>query len=371
MPTLVLGLLASGTTPAEASPSGGEPTAVVSMGDSYISGEAGRWLGNSNTQTGSRSGTDRAYTATGYDPTLVYGSTYASGCDRSDSAEVHSSTGIGDVQINLACSGATTDNIFRSTNGGQSMKGETPQADQLARIASTNRVKLITLSIGGNDLGFADIIAICAADYMVWYSYCHDDQQKAVDSRMDAAMAGVSKSIKEIRAVMSTAGYSAEDYRIVLQSAPSPIPRSSENRYPQSGWTRVTYGGCPFWNKDADWARDTFTPQFSARVKAVAKAEQVQFLDLQDMLQGREVCSKTTRLATSGQGPSAETSEWARFLVSGVMQGTPQESFHPNYYAQRALGRCLTLIYAHPTGNYACRNTPGRDASGMYLTTVS
>ncbi|WP_250399269.1 GDSL-type esterase/lipase family protein [Streptomyces cellostaticus] len=366
----VTGLLAAGAGPAHASPGGG-PVAVVSMGDSYISGEAGRWRGNSNTQTGSRSGTDRAYTAGRYDPALVYGNTYSSGCDRSDSAEVNSITGIGDVQVNLACSGATTANVFRSARGGQPLKGEAPQADQLAKVAANDRVKLITLSIGGNDLGFADVIATCAEDYIVWYSYCHDDQQRAVAGRMGAAMTGVTKSIEEIRAVMSAAGYSTADYRIVLQSAPSPIPRSSENRYSQSGWTRVTTGGCPFWNADADWARDTFVPEFSARLKAVAKAEQVQFLDLQDMLQGREVCSKTSRLATPGQGPSAATSEWARFLVSGALQGTAQESFHPNYYAQRALGSCLTLIYAQASGNYACHNTPGRDATGMYLTTVT
>ena len=34
--------------------------AIVSLGDSYISGEAGRWKGNSIDNTGDRSGTDRA-----------------------------------------------------------------------------------------------------------------------------------------------------------------------------------------------------------------------------------------------------------------------------------------------------------------------
>ncbi|MFD5430343.1 GDSL-type esterase/lipase family protein [Streptomyces sp. NPDC127084] len=362
--------LTSGAAPAQASPSSAQ-SAVVSMGDSFISGEAGRWQGNSNTQSGNRNGTDRAYSNGGYDPARVYGGTYASGCDRSDSAEVLSATGIADVAINLACSGATTDNVIRAVSGGESLNGESPQADQLAAVAARYRVKLIALSIGGNDLGFSEVISNCVKDYTILYSYCYDDQGEKVDQRMDSAMAGVAKSVQEIRAVMSSAGYSSGDYRVVLQSAPSPIPRSSENRYSQSGWSRLTTGGCPFWDKDADWARDEFIPEYAAGVKAVAEAEGVQFLDLQDMLQGREVCAKTTRLATSSQGPSATTSEWARFLVSGVAQGTVQESFHPNYYAQRALGRCLTLIYAEQTGDYACRNTAGKDDSGMYLTGVS
>lgn len=353
-------------TPAQAATG---PTAIVSMGDSYISGEAGRWKGNSDTTSGSRDGTDRSWTGSAYDPTRIYGTTYASGCDRSDSAEVRDTTPTTQAQINLACSGATTANVFRSANGGQSYKGEAPQADQLAAVAAQNNVKVITLSIGGNDLGFADVIQTCVEDYLVWYSYCNDDQQAAVDAKMSTAMADVSKSIDEIRAVMSAAGYASGSYRLVLQSYPSPIPRSSEMRYSESGWTRANTGGCPFWNGDADWARDSLVPEISDRLAAVAAAKGAQFLDLRDVLQGREVCSTATRLATPGSAPSATTSEWARFVDVGMTtQGTVQESMHPNYYGQLALGRCLTLLYAQQTGNYACRNTPGQDSTGMYLT---
>ncbi|GAA1257969.1 hypothetical protein GCM10009665_55330 [Kitasatospora nipponensis] len=344
------------------------PTASVTMGDSYISGEAGRWMGNSDTSSGNRSGTDRAWTGSGYDPTRVYGSTASNGCDRSNSAEVTGATGIAQSTVNLACSGATTANVIRAADGGQSFKGEAPQADQLATVAAHNTVKLITLSIGGNDLGFSDVITACAKDYVVWYSYCHDDQQSAIDAKMDAAMDGVGRSIDAIRTVMSADGYAAGSYRIVLQSYPSPIPRSSENRYSESGWSRVNTGGCPFWDADSDWARDTMVPEVSDRLAAVAADRGVQFLDLRDLLQGREVCSTATALAASGSAPSATTSEWARFVDVGMTtQGAVQESMHPNYYGQLALGRCLSLLWAQSQGNYACRNTPGRDASGMYL----
>ncbi|RAG80320.1 hypothetical protein DN069_38755, partial [Streptacidiphilus pinicola] len=123
------------------------------MGDSYISGEAGRWLGNSDDTSGSRDGTDRAYVNGSYDPTVVYGPTYNSGCDRSDTAEVNSAPGLAQsTRINIACSGATTANVLRAADGGQSFKGEAPQADQLAQLAATDDVQTIVLSIGGNDL---------------------------------------------------------------------------------------------------------------------------------------------------------------------------------------------------------------------------
>ncbi|MGW6389020.1 GDSL-type esterase/lipase family protein [Streptomyces sp. NPDC055103] len=359
--------LASVAVPAAHASVGTGPTAVVAMGDSYISGEAGRWQGNSLTNSGSRNGTDRAWTGSAYDPSRVYGTT-AGGCHRSDISEVKSAGAIATSLINLACSGATTENVVRASQGGQAYKGEAPQADQLAAVAASHDVELIALSIGGNDLGFADIITTCATDYIVWYSYCHDDQQAEVDAKIDGVMADVGRTVDEIRAVMTGAGYASSDYRIVLQSYPSPIPRAADNRYAESGWARTNTGGCPFWNKDSDWARDSLVPQLANRLKGVAAAKGVQFMDLRDALQGREVCAKASKQVTSTVPASATTSEWARWIDSQSTQGLVQESMHPNAYGQQALGRCLALVHARPTGNHSCRNTAGAGASGMYLT---
>lgn len=178
------------------------------MGDSYISGEVGRWQGNWNDPFGNRGGTDRAaYTMAGiwqYDASLVYGATAANGCHRSDVSEVLSSAIAVDALINLACSGAETQNIPRSSNG-------------------------------GNDLGFADIIITCTVEYSTspswWPNTCNGQEQAGVDSRMGAAVAAAGQ---------------ADGYRLLLQSYPSPIPRASEFRYSESGWDRALVGGCPF-----------------------------------------------------------------------------------------------------------------------------
>ncbi|MCY0938618.1 GDSL-type esterase/lipase family protein [Streptomyces sp. H34-S4] len=361
-------LVAGGAGTAVAGPGSG-PTAVVSLGDSYISGEAGRWKGNSLTNSGNRTGTDRAWVSgSSYDPGKVYGAT-AGGCHRSDSAEVKSAGAIADVAINLACSGAVSQNVFRASNGGVAFKGEAPQADQLAAVAASNNVKVIALSIGGNDLGFADIIKECAYDFVLWNSYCYDDQQWGVDQKIDGVMADVGKSVDEVRAVMRGAGYADSSYRIVLQSYPSPIPRGAENRYTQSDWSRLDTGGCPFWNRDSDWARDSLVPQIAGRLKAVAAAKGAQFLDLKDMMQGREVCAKASKQVTTAAPASAKTSEWARWIDSSETQGLVQESMHPNYFGQLAAGRCLALVVAQPAGSgFGCKNTAGADQSGMYLT---
>ncbi|GHI86507.1 hypothetical protein Sxan_38710 [Streptomyces xanthophaeus] len=371
LPLAFTALLTAGAGTAAAGPGTG-PTAVVSLGDSYISGEAGRWKGNSLTNTGNRLGTDRAWVSgSTYDPAKVYGAT-AGGCHRSDSAEVRSAGPIADVAVNLACSGATAENVFRASNGGVAYKGEAPQADQLAAVAASHDVKLIALSVGGNDLGFADIIKDCAYDFIIWNSYCYDDQQSGVDQKIDGVMAKVGKSVDEIRAVMRGAGYADSSYRIVLQSYPSPIPRGAENRYTQSDWSRLNTGGCPFWNRDSDWARDSLVPQLANRLKGVAAAKGVQFLDLRDMMQGREVCAKASSLVSSTKPASAKTSEWARWIDSSETQGLIQESMHPNHFGQLAAGRCLALVAAQPaTSGFSCKNTAGADQTGMFLSPVS
>ena len=107
--------------------------------------------------------------------------------------------------------------------------------------------------------------------------------------------------------------------------------------------------------------------QIAGNLRSVAAAKGAQFLDLRDMLQGREVCSRATSLATSSNPPSPTRSEWARFLVSGIGQGDLQESFHPNAYGERALGRCLTLVAAQAGAAYTCRNVAGAGPETMTL----
>ncbi len=369
---LAVGLLAAVLpTSAGATTADERPSAVVAMGDSYLSGEAGRWEGNSATDRGDRRGTDRAAYRAGwgwwrYDEARVYGESGASGCHRSDVAPIVASAIDVDALINLACSGAATANLVRAEAGGRGLNGEPSQADQLAEVARTHDVELIVVSIGGNDLGFGDIVLDCAVDYLLSPSWspntCNEEKQRAIDAAMATVMADVGTVLDEIRAVMETAGYPADAYRLVLQTYPSPIPSGDEFRYRQSGWTRTFTGGCPFWDVDATWARDTFVPQLSANLSAVAADRGVEVLDVADALEGREVCAEGR---SQGAGPDAE---WGRFLVSGLIQGEAQESLHPNALGQQALGTCLRLLYDADPGRYRCATVGDAGPETMSLT---
>ncbi len=271
---LAIALLSAMNLPArssEAGPGSG-PTAIVSLGDSFISGEAGRWQGNALNILGTRNGTDRAASCTwifcSYDAARVYGSTHANGCHRSDVATIKT-TGIAVTEkINLACSGAQTKNIWRASQGGQSFKGEAPQADQLLTVAQQKNVKLVVLTILANDVGFSDLVISCASDWVLGLGTCNQAQQANVAQKMPAAQAGLRKAIDEVRAVMAAAGYSPSQWKFVIAGYSSPVPAANNVRY--AGSDRWWDGGCPFYDADFTWAKNTATPFIIDGMRTVA-----------------------------------------------------------------------------------------------------
>ncbi|GAB3466649.1 GDSL-type esterase/lipase family protein [Actinophytocola sediminis] len=373
----VIGALTAGAPSALASdrPLNGtaKPPAAISLGDSFISGEAGRWQGNGNDSLpGSRYGTDLAAydcnigeTWCWHDAERVYGNSHDNGCHRSSSAEI---THLENVRVgaetyaideadrlNIACSGATTEAIDQ-----ESFKSEPKQVDQLAAHAESLDIKLIVLSVGGNDIQFSDIIKECAAAFSAGSStHCNQALKGALAGRIDGMKAAVTRSVEAIRSAMADAGYQTTDYRLVLQSYPSPIPRGADNRYPETDWSRVTTGGCPFYDDDSDWAVEEVVPGIAHAIESVAQETNADFLDLRNALNGHEVCAKGVDQAGEGNTlanslPKAH-SEWMRWIgAPGVGQGDVQEFMHPNFYGQQELGRCLNTLANGEESSFTC-----------------
>jgi hypothetical protein len=228
-------------------------------------------------------------------------------------------------------------------------------------------VKLVVLTILANDVGFADHVINCAAGWVIGTGPCNQAEQASLQAAMPAAMNGLRKSIDEVRATMAAAGYSPSQWRFVIAGYASPIPAASNVRY--SGSDRWWTGGCPFYDSDFDWAKNVAAPFIVDSMRQVAAEKGVQFLDVRDSLNGHEVCSKSASLVGSG-GPNPVTAEWVRWVNTGCCQGDAQESVHPNAYGERAIGKCVSLIYAKTSGNWTCRNTPGQNYNAMTLTSI-
>jgi hypothetical protein len=357
-------------------PGVGAPS-IAALGDSAISGEAGRWAGNTN---GSSSRVD-ALGSTAYWDTPT--GEAIRGCHRSKAAEVH----IGIPAVNLACSGART----YTNAGGSDFKpgidfyadssGRKGQARMLQEYAATHNVRAVVLLIGANNYGFADIVQACVTDWLTspswWKNYCNDDsdiRSRFTPSRIATETANVKGAILNVNQAMAGAGYNAGQWTLLVQTYSSPIPRGSGFRYPETGWTRQSIGGCGVWNRDADWAQDTVVSVFNSTARNAAVQSglsNVRVLDMTNALVGRRLCENTVGLleekgvANWQTAGAVDKSEWVSQIRTVTTLFPPyqlQEDGHPSYWGQLALRNCLRQAY----NNGAVRGgTCTRGANGL------
>lgn len=383
---LVVAFVLLGLAPAASAdgPGVGTPT-VVTLGDSAISGEAGRWAGNTN-QSSSRVD---ALGSTAYWDTST--GEAIKGCHRSKAAQAHIGGGV--TSANLACSGART--TTTGTGSGQTFKpgidfysdasGRKGQAAALQTYAGTHNVRAVVVMIGANNYGFAAILERCVTNWITspsWFkNYCSDDSD--MTSRFTAARqaqetANVRDALLRVSQAMSGAGYAPDQYKILAQTYWSPLPRGSGIRYPESGWTRQSIGGCGAWNRDLNWANDTVVPALNNSLKNGALQSglsNIEVLDLQDSLVGRRLCETGVGVLeevgiANWQSPGAvDKTEWvAQIRTTSTITGPYQlqEDGHASYWGQLAMRNCLRLAYngGAVRGGRCVRNANGLNAQG-------
>jgi hypothetical protein len=337
---------------------------VVTIGDSAISGEAGRWAGASN-DSSSRAD---ALGSTAYWDTPSGES--IPGCHRSKAAQAFIGGGV--VGVNLACSGARTytsgtgqDEDFKpGVDFYSDAQGRKGQALSLQQYAGTHNVKAVVVMIGANNYGFADILTRCVENWASsptwWKNYCSDDSD--MTSRFTAARqatetTNVKNALLNVRNAMTNAGYSAAQYTILAQTYWSPVPRGSGFRYSESGWTRQSTGGCGFWNRDADWGNDVVVNAMNTTTKNAAAATglaNIKVIDLQTALDGRRLCETGVGLLeemgiATWQSPGAvDKTEWVNQIRTASTIFGPyqlQEGAHASYWGQKAMRNCLRQAY--------------------------
>jgi hypothetical protein len=350
--------------PAGADGPGVGTSAVVTLGDSAISGEAGRWAGNTNS----------SYTRVDALGSTAYWDTPTGeairGCHRSKAAQAHIGGGV--LSANFACSGAKTST--GGTASGQNFKpgidfysdtqGRKGQARMLEEYARTHNVKAVVVMIGANNYGFAAIVERCVTNWLTspswWKNYCSDDADmvsRFTATRQEQETENVKNALLRVRQAMTNAGYTSAQYTIVGQTYWSPIPRGSGFRYPETGWTRQSVGGCGTWNRDANWANDTVVVAMNNTMKnAVARSgiSNAVILDLQDSLVGRRLCENTVGLleevglSTWQSAGAVDRTEWvSQIRTTSTIFGPYQlqEDGHASYWGQLAMRNCLRLAY--------------------------
>ncbi len=330
---------------------------MVSLGDSYISGEGARWGANTG-------GAARRVDALG--PAAYFdrrGQEPQPGCHRASAGIV--SLGLPGLKgKNLACSGARTRSdsaqlrfrpgldFVRPADG----SGE-GQARALERFASDHRVAAVIVSIGGNDFGFGVLAATCVSGFLSSppgvERLCSRDS--TVTERVDRSAQrrvgrAVTAALNRVTAAMSRAGYTATDYRRIVLTYPSPVPPGNALRYNEAN--REARGGCPLFAADASWADGVVLPRINRTVvsAAAAASERFSVLDVAHAFDGHRLCEQGTASLSdtslrSWDSPGAvDRVEWVNRVYFTVAPQQLQESLHPGYWGMAAERQCLRLL---------------------------
>jgi lysophospholipase L1-like esterase len=322
---LALGALLAGglvvASPA-ASAADDRPTAIVSLGDSAISGE-----GAGNYEVGTRGEN-------------------GNWCHRSANALVHK-TAVADRTINLACSGAEAANVSLADTTHYT---EGSQARRLIGIAQQYRVTTVVVQVGANDEpAFADTILNCIAEWFNPFGAgCRKKLRTEWPQRVAAMAPRVEVALADVRSAMSQAGYANGSYNLILTSYASPLTENMDATLhgPQ---------GCPFKLADAGYGRTEAVPQLSEALRGAATRSGAKFLDFSRATEGHESCSGGGDSSTEWQN-RVKVDPWA--WVTGGLDAIgihlAQESFHPNARGHAQLGRCVTEFVSSGAGSARC-----------------
>ncbi|MGW1076252.1 SGNH/GDSL hydrolase family protein [Streptomyces sp. NPDC002537] len=198
----------------------------------------------------------------------------------------------------VSCSGAKTDDMWRAQGANP------PQLDALDK-----RTTLVTVGIGGNDIGFGDIIGTCAKLSVTDPTGTPCKKQYTAADGSDQLTARIADAAPKIAKVLKAVHQKAPRARVALVGYPSIMPDNGIGCFP----------AVPIAKGDVPYLRDT-EKKLNAMLKVQAGKANVRYADTYAPTVGHDVCT-----------PAAD--RW----VEGVSPSSPAAPFHPNAKGEAAM----------------------------------
>ncbi|GAA2486959.1 SGNH/GDSL hydrolase family protein [Streptomyces longisporus] len=266
-------LVAASTTPAAAHGGGhGRDTRYVSLGDSYTAGPLIPQQVDANCAR-----SDHNY------PSIV--------------AAARKATAFKDV----SCSGATTDNMWKAQGTNE------PQLDALNRDTG-----LVTVQIGGNDIGFSSIIGTCAR--LSSQDPTGDPCRRYyASSGIDQLTVAIARTAPKIDAVLRAVHARAPHARVLVVGYPDLLPDDGSGCYP----------AVPFAAEDFAYLRDT-GKRLNLMLRLVAEWDRAGYVDTYGPTVGHDMCK-------------APDVRW----IEPLQPASPAAPAHPNAKGEEAMARAV------------------------------
>src|SRR5262245_47466122 len=155
------------------------------------------------------------------------------GCLRSDHNFAHlAAARLGQSLADVSCSGATTDDMTASQN-------VTPGPNPPQFNALTASTRTVTLQIGGNDIGFTEILRTCASAT----PFGHPCQDRYVVNGRDTLADRIAATAPKIAAVIRGIHDRSPDARVLVVNYAAILPETGRGCWPTVpfAWADVPY----------------------------------------------------------------------------------------------------------------------------------
>lgn len=184
-----------------------------------------------------------------------------------------------------SCAGATSPNLWSKPQ----QTSTYPRRPQLEQIPG--QAQLITISIGGNDMGWGGILNKCLVDRSGEDRHCRNqpELETLVNQRLAKMDSNTRAALKAVRAKQKRA-------QIVMVGIGGFIGE------------RGCFPTVPLPDGDAVWMRGVFE-RANKTLRSVAESVDGSFIDVQNLSEGRDACS-TTGAWYEGQTNADGTLKW-------------------------------------------------------------
>jgi lysophospholipase L1-like esterase len=208
--------------------------------------------------------------------------------------------------VDAGCSGATTDNMAQDQTD-LGIEINAPQLDSL-----TSDTSLVTLGIGGNDIGFLDIIETCAEESLT-NPFGDPCTEHYTTGGTDQLLAAIEATRPKVEAVLQEIHQRSPHAAVYVVGYPDILPEDGDGCWPI---VPIAYG-------DVAYLRQTET-ELNAMLAGVADANGATYVDTYTPTIGHDVCQ-------------AIGVKW----IEGLVPTSPAAPFHPNALGEAAMAKAL------------------------------
>jgi lysophospholipase L1-like esterase len=208
--------------------------------------------------------------------------------------------------VDVSCGGATTNDIL---NPGTGQLGRTVPA-QISAVNSATA--LVTVGIGGNDIGFSEIIRTCAEDSLdsPFGSPCRDRYTAGGTDQLRARIAATAPKVANVLNRVRAAAPSA---RVVVVGYPAILPDSGFGCWPT---VPIAFGDVPYLRG--------VEKALNSMLATTAAANGASYVDTYTPSIGHDAC----------RGASTR---W----VEGLIPAASAAPFHPNAAGERGMATAV------------------------------